>query len=344
MKSRLVVGLILAVLGGSLLSAFAAAQQPAPRAPRPRRLAPGVLTTISPPRDQAETFSGPREFLEVTRGIDPAVLNWTPNYSPESDTLKAKAEHTVFRRPVWYLEFTFKPLRMIEIDMPQPSGKFVRTQVWYLVYRIKNPGYHLAPQEGHFEVTGDKPNWVEGADPFGHFEFGAAEVNHSVRFFPRFVLQSHEYEKKYLDQIVPVAIPQIQRREDAAIKLYDSVSISTVDIPVSDERVDRSVWGVATWIGLEPRMDFFSIYIQGLTNAYQFTDDPAKFDAENPFASRKLSSKTLQLNFWRPGDEVFLNEKELRYGMPNFGDDGKEDEMLKLYGMERKTNYRWFFP
>jgi hypothetical protein len=344
MKTRFAAVLLLTLLLGQGICVIGVAQQPGERAPRPRRLAPGVLTVIPPARDQSETFTGPLEFLEITKGIDPAVLNWKPNYSPESDTLRAKAASVVFRRPVWNLEFAFKPLRMIEIDMPQPSGKFVRTQVWYLVYRIRNPGYHLSPKEGHFEVVDAKPNWVEGADPFGHFEFGPSEVNHSVRFFPRFVLQSHEYEKKYLDQLVPIAIPQIQRREDAAIKLYDSVSISTVDIPVSDERVDRSVWGVATWVGLDPRMDFFSIYIQGLTNAYQFIDDPAKFDAKNPFASRKLSSKTLQLNFWRPGDEVLLTEKELRYGMPNFTDDGKEDEMLKIYGMERKMDYRWFFP
>jgi hypothetical protein len=72
--------------------------------------------------------------------------------------------------------------------------------------------------------------------------------------------------------------------------------------------------------------------------------DPDKFDAKNPFTSRKLSSKTLQLNFWRPGDEVLLNEKELRYGMPNFTEESQEEAMLKLYGMEKKMDYRWFFP
>jgi hypothetical protein len=52
----------------------------------------------------------------------------------------------------------------------------------------------------------------------------------------------------------------------------------------------------------------------------------------------------LQLNFWRPGDEVLQNEKEIRYGMPTLSDDSRDEEMLKLYGMDKKTDYRWFFP
>ena len=154
------------VVGDARLAGDCARPKPAPRAPRPRRLAPGVLTVIPPLRDQAETFSGPAPVSEITKGIDPAVLNWKPNYSPESDTLKYKAEHMIFRRPVWYLEFAFKPLRMIEVDLPQPSGKFVRTNIWYLVYRIKNPGYHLSPKEGHFRSKRRaKPAWVDGPIP-----------------------------------------------------------------------------------------------------------------------------------------------------------------------------------
>ena len=30
--------------------------------------------------------------------------------------------------------------------------------------------------------------------------------------------------------------------------------------------------------------------------------------------------------------------------MPNFDDEIKEDDMLELYGMEKKLDYRWFYP
>ena len=45
---------------------------------------------------------------------------------------------------------------------------------------------------------------------------------------------------------------------------------------------------------VDPNIDFVSVYIKGLTNAFRLgrsTDDPSKL-------------KTLQLNFWRPGDTV----------------------------------------
>jgi hypothetical protein len=343
-----------AALAGLLLTGFdwVTAQENARRL-RPRRLAPGVLTVIPPEKDEGDTFSGPRPLPELLKGIQPDVLNWKPNFSPDTATLKYKAERMIIRRPVWYLEFAFKPLRMIEVDIPLPSGKFVRKPVWYMVYRVKNNGYHLSPKQGHFQLEGAgetaKVTWVDEPDAFGHTDFGAEQVNHTARFMPRFVLVAHDLNpqvnnKKYLDQLVPVAVPRIQQREDPAIKLLDSVQMTTIDIPVSDENIDRSVWGVVTWTDLDPRIDFFSIFIQGLTNAYQFTDDMDAFKFDERLTGRKITPKTLQLCFWRPGDEVEHDEGELRYGMPQFSSEAKMNEALALYGVEKRVDYRWFFP
>lgn len=336
----------LALFLGSILPAHA--QEGPQRRLRPRKLAPGVLTVIPPEKDEGETFSGPRPLVEVTEGIDPAILNWTPNYSPQSETLKAKALATVFRRRVWYLEFSFKPLRMIEIDIPQANGKMQRTSVWYMVYRIKNNGYHLNPKQGRFVFEGDRkvPKWVKDADEFGHTMWGVDRVNHTVRFFPKFVLEAREFEtpKRYMDQLIPVAIPQIQRREDPAIKLYDSVSVSTVDIPVSTERIDRSIWGVVTWVDINPHVDFFSVYIQGLTNAYRFADPEGAFKVgDPPLTGRRFQTKTLQLCFWRPGDAVLEHEKEIRYGMPAVDTESERERMLKLYNVPERVDYRWLY-
>jgi hypothetical protein len=43
----------------------------------------------------------------------------------------------------------------------------------------------------------------------------------------------------------------------------------------------------------------------------------------------------LQLNFWRPGDELLQSEQELRYGVP-LGKAG-------LYGVADGVAYRWVY-
>ena len=106
-------------------------------------------------------------------------------------------------------------------------GKMRRTLVWYLVYRVKNTGYHMSPLA--------KP------DRWGHKTYDAQRVNHSIRFFPQFVLESREFKKAYLDRVIPVAVPYIQRREDPNTKLYNSVQISARTLEISTERMLRSI-------------------------------------------------------------------------------------------------------
>ena len=74
---------------------------------------------------------------------------------------------------------------------------------------------------------------------------------------------------------------------------------------------------MATWTDMDPSMDRFSIFVRGLSNAYQWVDQPGGFKPGDPPGSgRKLTQKTLQLNFWRPGDAVYEHEAEIRYGIP----------------------------
>ena len=114
---------------------------------------------------------------------------------------------------------------------------------------------------------------------------------------------------------------------------------------MSDDRIDRSVWGVATWVDLDPRIDFFSIYIQGLTNAYKFVDDLDQFRVgDPPLTGRTISTRTLQLCFWRPGDELLLTEREVRFGMPYFSNSTQMEATKRLYGVDERIDYRWFYP
>ena len=79
----------------------------------------------------------------------------------------------------------------------------------------------------------------------------------------------------------------------------------------------ETVWGVATWENVDPRIDRFSIYASGLTNAYRWEDPPGAYQPGDTLGKgRKFTRKTLKLNFWRPGDEYYEHEKEFRLGIP----------------------------
>jgi len=279
------------------------------RSREPRKLAPGVLTVIQPVRQEAESFSGPRELVEIVHG---PFKDWKPTHAPKSLTIKDIAKTVTFRRKVWCLEFAFKPVRMIEVDIPQTTGKMQRKLIWYIVYRLRNTGLHLDP--------------AAKADAFGHKTYGTAKENYSIRFFPHFVMECHQEKKAYLDRVIPLAVKAIQAREDPNTRLFNSVQISQVPVQVSTDRVDRSVWGVATWESIDRGTDYFSIYVQGLTNAYRWEDPKGAYkEGDPPGTGRRYQHKNLQLNFWRPGDRINEHEGEIRFGIPG------------------KVDYRWLY-
>jgi hypothetical protein len=130
-------------------------------------------------------------------------------------------------------------------------------------------------------------------------------------------LEAHEFQKAYLDRIMPVDVAAIQQKEDPRRKLLNSVEIGSQLIPLSTELVDNSVWGVATWEGIDSRVDQFSVFVEGLTNAYRWTDRPEGFKpGDAPTAGRTLEQKNLMLNFWRPGDEYKEDQRRIEYGIP----------------------------
>ena len=311
--------------GGELLGAEAG----------PRVLAPGIMTVIQPDKDEGDTYSGPRPFVEILQGIQGA--DWQPNYSPQNETLAERAKQVVYRRSVWYLEFSFKPVRMTYVDFPGPDGRIERKLVWYLVYKVRNPGFHLG--------SAAKP------DPWGHELPEIESVDHNVYFFPQFVLRCFDREESYIDRVLPRAVEKIQAIEDpgAGIRLHNSVQISQVSIPVSTAEEDHSVWGVATWKDVDPQTDFFAVFVQRLTNAYRWEDPEGAFQAgDPPGRGRVYTYKTLQLNFWRPGDGLRQHEREIRLGMPAFDDVRgrrvtREQDLLGLYGVAKPLVYQWVY-
>ena len=300
-----------------------------------RATAPGVEVTVPVENDVAATFSR-HDMVEVL-AVDP-----TFGQRPASGEL-AIAKDVVFEHEIYMLEITIKPMRMIFVDIPTTEGRFDRKQIWYLLYRIKNTGkvWKHSFAEGiakSVEAASDKP----------------------IRFIPRITLERWNSDKLvYPDRVIPVALPEIERREDAgrrlknvaevmpepAAKLHNTIEMMR-DISPSPEGQDLSVWGVATWEDIDPTTDHFSVYIQGLTNAFHWEDakagDPPAYvykPGEPLGTGRKRTQKTLRLNFWRPSDRYDEHENEIRFGY--WEHPGEEDR----FGIkpEERVDYLWLY-
>ncbi len=299
------------------------------RAQTVRPLAPGVLTVIQPEILPEDTFQGPVALSEITKGA--AHLMWRPHTLATTETLDAMARNVVFRRSVWGLEFSFKPLRMIYIDLPHPSGRLDQKLVWYMVYRVRYWGKDLVP--------------APVRDAFGNETFpGTVEGTSSPRFFPFFLLRSHDLNKEYLDVVLPSTKQAIMARERPGVALYDSVEITQQPVPLATDSSDVGLWGYVTWIDIDPRATFLSVYVGGLTNAFRFVEDQDGFKpGDPPLTGRRFQQKFLQLNFWRPGDSVFLHEGEIRFGIPYDADPERQQELISKYGLQGRLDYLWVF-
>ena len=187
-----------------------------------------------------------------------------------------------------------------------------RKLIWYLVYSVTNLGKTMHP--------------VEQADGTYQVEF----VDEPIRFIPVFSMEVHrrldenspdtgfrKVNKPMVDRLIPVALEPIRMREDR------NRPFLTPRKSCAQIAVEKTVWGIVTWEDVDPRMKWFSIYVEGLTNAYRWKDVRGEFTghdigkAEGIGKGRRLERKILKLNFWRPGDEYSPNEKQIRYGAPD---------------------------
>lgn len=302
---------LFAVVACALLASPSAAQSRPPRV-----FAPGVETVIASQLDPQETTSR-HDLIEVVQRDD---LEWTPALHGQSKTLHSMAQDALFTRALWRLEFAFKPLRMIRLEATDTESE--PRLIWYLVYRVKNTGDALKPV---------------ASEDSGAYE-GSVEPSGPIRFSPHFVLQGHDVGpeggklyRSYLDRVAPGAVEPIRMREVPGRRL-----LTSVDMPLEPIEPGQEAWGVAMWKEIDPEMDFFSVYVRGLTNAYRWTDPPGAYSAgDPPGTGREFAHKTLQLNFWRPGDRFMQHESEVRYGVPP----GK----AALYGVDEGVAHKWVY-
>ncbi len=289
--------------------------------------APGVVTVIPPSPQPEETYNGPvtlQSFLashpELIWG-QPNFKDGTPHTDPRSRTIVEMAKQVILRREVHCLEFSFKPLRQMYVDLPRADGRPQRKLVWYMAYRVRYRGGDLRPAT-------DK---VGGENVYKRIE----AINYeSRRFFPIMYLVNNATGERYIDDVLPAAKQKIAAREQITAPLYDTVEMQRVAIPYSSDDQAPGVWGVVTWEDIDPTLDFLTINVLGLTNAFEQ-------DGEGDDAPYRR--KALQLNFYRPGDVVNQTADTIRFGVPAFEDEEEQNYVLKQYGLTERLDYRWSF-
>lgn len=295
-RPRAILGLaILTILAGTWVSDSQA------QTGKPKPLAPGVLKTIPTDLDPRDMFSLPMQLPGLN------ATKFEPKTIPNEDTLHGQSRRVImFRDNVWEYEFSFTGLRQAKLKLPTADGKTETKNVWYMVYQIRNTGKTMT-----FEQVKQFPE-------FDHIKYDLRRdepiAPEQRKFMPRFTLEGSValpkgkgYEKViYRDVVDPIAVAQIRRREDPNQPLLDTHQMSMAKIPLAKTAADPGVWGVAVWQDVNPRIDYVSVYVKGLTNAFRLSrdvNDPSKL-------------KTLQLNFWRPGDAVAEPKDNVKFGIP----------------------------
>ena len=133
---------------------------------------------------------------------------------------------------LWVLDFKFKDPRVIKVDVPARGQKVC----WYLWYQVIN--YSGKPQ---FCV-------------------------------PEFDWVTLDTKKSHHDQILPKVQEAIRKIEDPNdyLKIKNSVTINANPIPPSRKNADPiAVTGVAIWDDIDADSNYFSIFIQGLSNGWK---------------------------------------------------------------------------
>jgi len=292
-----------------------------------RKLAEGIMTVVPPDQNSEDTALGPFDLDFVGKHPE---LEWAapdfpdskPHFASPAETLLALSRDITLRHDVWGLEFSFKPARLIEVDFPMENGQVQRKVVWYLLYKVRYSGQDLLPNLEQADVA-----TVPGVPQKARYE--------AVRFMPRFSIVSKERNLNIDSQILPVAKAAIAARERVGKPIYDHIEIGKQLIPLSSMDSDSSIWGVATWVDVDPRLDFFAVDVRGLTNAYKI-----RIDSEG---KKNFDRKTLRIYFWRPGDVLEVAKDRIILGLPAIENRTRMEYYLQQFNLKERLDYQWIY-
>lgn len=285
-----------------------------------KKFAPRVLKTIAPEIDGRDVHSLPM----VMPGLE--VSKFDANYVPKPETLYGQTRNTVFHRDVFQHEFSFLPLRQLNVTASDLDGRIRDKNIWYLYYRVRNVGAYV----NHKKVVDPKHGHVEMVAQYDPDDVDPNVM--STRFFGSFELrgwvqdtETGMYTEKSYSSVSSAEITRlIQMEEDPGRTLMNNVQMMQTRLErYPPESEEGGKWAVAIWYNVDPSLDFVSVKIGGLTNAYRMELNDDK--------SIKQNRKMLQLNFWRPGDGVAEAKDPIVYGIPLVDNDTQQIDIAKRY-------------
>ncbi len=235
-----------------------------------------------------------REFLQQTLVASSALLLPSVSFGAPAPGVErraaalATAEERLRQPDIWVMDVVLRPVRQIKINLPNPkTGVTSERFVWYLCYRAVN----------RYIAVKSSPNELPPSDK----ELAAR----TQIFIPEFLLLTDDNgkQKPYIDTVIPAAQPTINKRERGEYK--NSVEI-VGPLPPAAPEGDKGteILGVAMWLGVDPEADRFRIFMTGFSNGYEVK--------KGPNGEEIVLRKTLVQEYWRPGDELQQDEREIR--------------------------------
>lgn len=268
----------------------------------------------------------------------PEIISEGANAKGDGALDYAWASDLFFEKQIWQLQFAYKNVRTIDVEYPTADGKLQSRRVWYMVYAVTNTGKQLKAvlddsiesdvsqtvvnpdrEEEKFEHPS---NNLKGVYRGEEVNFETGDEAGAIKFIPRFVFASASiqdrlvYERKsandlfygqklgtkevvYYDVFDPIAMAKIARKEGRQGQNF----LDTTRIANAEILPGQTVWGVAIWKDVDPRVDKFSVYVSGLTNAlkWEITDE---VESDQVGSGRDIWRKVLKINFFNPGDEA----------------------------------------
>lgn len=215
--------------------------------------------------------------------------NLTRGFTIKAD-LAATGEERAAQKSLWVLDATFKPMRMVRMDLTNPkTGKKEKTLVWYIVYKCI-----LRPIERRDDTDEFTPE-NEQVPPPG-----------PALFVPEVTLITNDngQQKIYPNQILPEAEKIINQRERRQFKnAVDIIGELPAQTPKNAKK-ENAIYGVCVWTGIDPSTDYFTLLFSGLSNGYK--------NVEGSDGKSITLRKVLVQQYWRPGDEFGQQEQEFR--------------------------------
>lgn len=207
------------------------------------------------------------------------------------------AEERNRQSDIWVLELTLRPLRLVKVELPNQKVAKDRL-VWYLCYKAVNRPIEV--KESPIELSPTDKSLAKKTQVF----------------VPEFTLVTDDTNPKisYIDRVMPAAQPIINKRERGeAFPYLNSIEVVGPVPPVVpyDKPGGTEIRGVAMWRGVDPAADRLTLYITGFSNGYMLT--------KAPDGTEMVWRKTLIQQFWRPGDHIDQDEREIHYsGKPEW--------------------------